>query len=52
MANLRPVPPLRRDEAQLFHEFNDELMVTVAFAWERSLVCQPERDMNWLHWRC
>ena len=26
MANLRPVPPPRGDEAQLFREFNDELM--------------------------
>ena len=66
MANLRPVPPPRGDEAQLFREFNDELMLTVAqsvrtdspqtiedavgFAWERFMVYQPERDMNWQGW--
>ena len=62
MANLRPVPPPRGDEAQLFREYNDELMLTVAqnvrtdspqtvedavgFAWERFMVYQPERDMK------
>jgi RNA polymerase sigma factor (sigma-70 family) len=66
MANLRPVPPPRGDEARLFREFNDELMLTVAqsirtdspqtiedavgFAWERFMVYQPERDMNWQGW--
>lgn len=66
MANLRPVPPPRGDEAELFREFNDALMLTVAqnvrtdsaqtvedavaYAWEQFMVLQPERDNNWRGW--
>ncbi|MDA0168374.1 sigma-70 family RNA polymerase sigma factor [Solirubrobacter taibaiensis] len=66
MGKLRPVAPPRGDEAELFREFNDELLLqvaqnvradssdtvedAVAFAWERFMVYQPERDMNWKGW--
>src|SRR4051812_45479358 len=59
-------PPARGDEADLFREYNDELLRTVAqavgystpqliedacsFAWAKFLQCQPDRDGNWKGW--
>ena len=59
-------PPARGDEAQLFREYNDELLRTVAkavgpstpqliedacsFAWAKFLQCQPDRNENWKGW--
>jgi RNA polymerase sigma factor (sigma-70 family) len=55
----------RGDEAQLFREYNDELLRTVrravdtspevvedacAFAWAKFLRNQPDRDRNWRGW--
>lgn len=63
-ARTRPRP--RGDEAQLFRDFNDELMRTVArstvasspqtiedacaFAWTKFIEQQPDRGRNWQGW--
>lgn len=66
MADSSAPPPPRGDEAQLFREFNDDLMRLVnsnvhssspqtvedacAFAWTKFMEHQPDRDQNWRGW--
>jgi DNA-directed RNA polymerase specialized sigma24 family protein len=66
MADSDGFPPACGDEAELFREFNDELMLHVngavfdttpqniedacAFAWMQFLRRQPPRDTNWRGW--
>src|SRR3954447_11234741 len=66
MANSRDLPSPRGDEAELFRQFNDELMRDVsrhvscssaqtiedacAFAWTQFLEVQPDRGRNWQGW--
>src|SRR5919202_3848100 len=66
MADQHRYPPARGDEAELFRDYNDELMRTVArtvgwstpqviedacsFAWMKFMQCQPDRRMNWRGW--
>lgn len=66
MAHSSAPPPPRGDEAQLFREFNDDLMRLLAgnvrssspqtvedacaFAWTKFMEHQPDRDQNWRGW--
>ena len=66
MADPDDFPPARGDEADLFREFNDELLLYVnnavydttpqniedacAFAWMQFLRRQPSRETNWRGW--
>ena len=66
MADQRPRPGARGDEAELFRAFNPELMRDTAhalygtspdvvedacsFAWSQFLLHQPDRDRNWRGW--
>jgi DNA-directed RNA polymerase specialized sigma24 family protein len=66
MADSTAYPPAHGDEAQLFRDFNDDLMRSIArsvkyirpdtiedacsFAWAKFLQCQPSREGNWQGW--
>jgi DNA-binding transcriptional MerR regulator len=66
MADSTPCPPAHGDEAQLFRDYNDDLMRSIArsvryarphtvedacaFAWTKFLQKQPSRDDNWRGW--
>jgi DNA-directed RNA polymerase specialized sigma24 family protein len=66
MADPNPYPPARGDEAELFRQFNADLMRSIngavfvstpstiedacAFAWAEFLKYQPSREINWKGW--
>src|SRR4051794_6703209 len=66
MDDRHRLPPARGDEAELFCDYNDELMRIVgqavgystpqviedacSFAWAQFLQHQPDRDQNWRGW--
>jgi DNA-directed RNA polymerase specialized sigma24 family protein len=66
MADSTAYPPAHGDEAQLYRDFNDDLMRSIArsvkhtrpdtvedacsFAWAKFLQCQPSREDNWRGW--